>query len=324
MPIPPSSRWELAAAEPDLAIPLPGGLQMRFRRVPAGDFHMGSRGYLDAEEPIHRVVVPHDFYLGRYPVTQEEWAAVARHCPKLRDRAEPSRFKGPRRPVEQVSWHDANDFCDWLERNVTVDALPEGFGHFRLPSEAEWEYACRAGTETEYYSGDGEAALTEAAWYDGNSGRETHEVGGKAPNPIHLHDMHGNVWEWCRDVWDARAYRKRTDGCKARKWAFADAGADAETFEEAKATEANATRVLRGGSWIVDAGYCRSAFRFRYRPGVRYWSFGMRVCLVPGPVPTSKSSSQPAGRAEAGQAGGDAGPGKGPESRSPQDFPSAR
>lgn len=98
MPIPPSSRWELAAAEPDLAIPLPGGLQMRFRRVPAGDFHMGSRGYLDAEEPIHRVVVPHDFYLGRYPVTQEEWAAVARHCPKLRDRAEPSRFKGPRRP----------------------------------------------------------------------------------------------------------------------------------------------------------------------------------------------------------------------------------
>jgi formylglycine-generating enzyme required for sulfatase activity len=154
---------------------------------------------------------------------------------------------------------------------------------FGLLTEAQWEYACRAGTETEYYTGDGETALAEAGWYSGNSGNGTHLVGEKKENQWGLYDMHGNVWEWCRDAWDGDAYKKREDGVADPEVTAKDPGKETPR------------RVLRGGSWADRAVWCRSSLRFRGRAG-RFRFYGFRVCLVCSPV------------AEPG--GGEAGPGK--------------
>ena len=120
-------------------------------------------------------------------------------------------FKGhPDHPAENLTWDDAMMFCAWLNETRRA-ALPEGYVA-TLPTEAEWEYACRAGTDTEYSTGDGAAALDAAGWFDGNSDGTTRPMGKKAPNLFGLHDTHGNVWEWCWDVWDADAYKARVDG----------------------------------------------------------------------------------------------------------------
>lgn len=217
--------WDQAAREADLVLELPGRIPMFFRRIPAGSFRMGSRGFYPDEEPIHRVVIAREFYLGTFVVTQEQYRAVAERCPALREAPSPSEFKGARRPVENVSWYDATAFCQWLAR---WKGLPKEIGGVRLPTEAEWEYACRAGSETEYYHGEGEAALAEVAWCDQNSGNQTYPVDERPEeHPFGLHGMHGNVWEWCQDVFDAQAYRKRVDGWEAREWTLADAGDDA-------------------------------------------------------------------------------------------------
>lgn len=160
--------WETAAQHADLTLALPGGVHMFFRRIPAGAFRMGSRGVYSDAEPIHRAVIQREFYLGTFVVTQEQYRAVARQCMALKQSPDPSDFKGDRHPVEQVSWHDATAFCQWL---TDWEGLPEDVIAVRLPTEAEWEYACRAGSDTGYYNGDGAAALAEVGWYDGNSGR---------------------------------------------------------------------------------------------------------------------------------------------------------
>jgi formylglycine-generating enzyme required for sulfatase activity len=263
---------------------LPGRVPMHFRRIPRGEFLMGQRGLSAREEPVHRVVIQEDFWMGETPVTQaqfEVWtkAEGIEHRNDFAGRAD--------HPAENMSWHEAVGFCEWLTR-TRAGEFPEGFVQARLPSEAEWEYACRAGTETDYYSGDGEAALAEVGWYDGNS-EQTQPVGRKDPNAWGLRDMHGNVWEWCADVFDPRAYRKRKceqvgkDGpvCwLAHEWTVDDAGADAEYWRDEDKKQRSPVRVLRGGAWGVTAGGCRSAFRGGFRPSGRGWSGGFRVCLA--------------------------------------------
>ena len=254
--------WEEAARSADFTLALPGGVPMFFRRIPAGSFRMGARGIDAKEEPVHRVRITRDFYLGAFPVTQEQYRAVARRCPALKGNADPSAFKGARRPMEYVSWDYATAFCAWLS---AWEELPAEIAKVCLPSETQWEYACRAGTDTDYYSGDGEPALAEVAWYSGNSDHETHPVDERPEaHPFGLYGMHGNVWEWCRDAWDARAYRMRADGVE-----------DPEVLPKGKYQD----RVLRGGSWRSPARVCRSAYRLGNRPDVHNWLYGFRVCL---------------------------------------------
>ena len=309
-PVPPPG----SASEPKtLRLTLPGGVEMVLCHVtcPEGGFRMGARGFDNDEEPVHTVLIPHEYYMGKYPVTQEQYRAVASEVAALSGRLDPSQDKGDRRPVEDVDWHEANRFCAALSALVPANQMPEGHGFFCLPTEAEWEHACRAGKDTEYHTGDGEAALREAGWFKGNSGFKTHDVEELLPtgappaaNDRGLCHMHGNVWEWCHDVWDAEAYRGRCDadvdpGAKAREdewigWrrGWAGAGLNAPGSDEAgKVTGDDRNRVVRGGSWDDSAWWCRSAVRFWGWPGVRYGNQGFRVCWVPGPAGLAASSA---------------------------------
>jgi formylglycine-generating enzyme required for sulfatase activity len=154
--------------------------------------------------------------------------------------------------------------------------------HVDLPTEAQWEYACRAGSETEFYSGDGEASLSEVGWFKGNSGDSTQPVGQLSGNSFGLYDMHGNVDEWCRDAWNEHVYKRRVDGA----------------CDPEEPGEPGANRVIRGGGWYFSARVCRSAFRFWKNPGYRYGYRGFRVRLVSDPCPAS-AGAEPA---SAGQA----------------------
>jgi len=290
-----------AAAEADLTLTLPGGVPMYFRRIPAcpQGFLMGERGGDRDAEPVHRVVIPRDFWLGKFPVTQAQYRAVAEAWGGGKLNADPSHFKGGERPVEQVSWDDVTAWntllgTHWNEVDPkAADGRSFRLGHLGLPSEAQWEYACRgrstedAGpwSRTEYHTGDGAARLAEAGWFgeDWEKGG-THQVGQKEANGFGLCDMHGNVWEWCEDVFDAKAYRKREDGWQARAWSLEDAGADATYWGDARTPGQDPVRVVRGGSWDVRAWDCRSAFRFWGRPVNRNGDQGFRVCLFPGPA----------------------------------------
>jgi len=190
--------------------------------------------------------------MGETPVTQEQFALWKP------DHANDSSGK-PLHPAEQVTWHGAVAYCRWLTGEMRR-RLPEGYVA-GLPSEAHWEYACRAGTDTEYHTGDGEAALGAAGWYEGNSDYETHPVKSKQPNASGLYDMHGHVYEWCSDVWDENAYRKRVDAWNARVWELRDAGEDATYFDDDARGLGDPARVVRGGSFGLLSVRCRSAFR---------------------------------------------------------------
>ena len=215
---------------------------MNFVRIPADEFMMGSEE-ADDEKPVHKVKISKPFYLGTYPVTQAEWKEVMGN--------NPSQFKGDDLPVEKVSWDDVQEFIEKLNEK-------EGTDKYRLPSEAEWEYACRAGTTTRYSFGDSESKLGDYAWYDDNSGSKTHPVGLKLPNRWGLYDMHGNVWEWTQDKWHRDYDGAPTDG---------SAGESGD----------GANRVLRGGSWGSSARGCRSASRYRVGPGYRRFILGFRL-----------------------------------------------
>jgi hypothetical protein len=279
-------------------IKLPGGLEMVFQYIaPDGTtadgvpcpatFRMGARGFYADEEPPHLVRLTRPFYLSVYPVTQAEFLAwKPDHEFYFRAR--------PQNPAENVTWDEAMAYCDWLNK-LCCEQIPAGY-LAGLPSEAQWEYACRAGTETEYYSGDGEAALREAGWFAGNSGDSTQPVGQLSGNGFGLYDMHGNAWEWCRDNWDAHAYRRRVNG----------------VCDPEEPGKGGANRVIRGGGWYISARFCRSAFRNWWDPGVRYGDLGFRVCLLSGPCPGSKSGGQSAERGSGGEArqGGTTQPGR--------------
>ena len=228
-----------------------GPITQRMRWIPPGTFQMGSPGAepgrFQDEGPQHPVTLTRGFWLFDTLVTQELWRAV------MGDN--PSHFSGDRRPVEQVRWDDAQRFSAQLN---------ERFGEqvFVLPGEAQWEYACRAGTTSAYSFGDDPALLDEYAWYGSNSGNATHDVATKKPNAWGLFDMHGNVLEWCQDYW-VSSY----DG-----GAVVDPAGPSEGLN----------RVLRGGSWNFIAQYARSAYRFYYVPGSRNSFIGFRCAQVPG------------------------------------------
>ena len=215
---------------------------MEFVKIPAGEFMMGSN-YGSDEDPVHKVTIEEPYYLGKFEVTQEQWREVMGN--------NPSSFEGDSHPVESVSWDDVQEFIEKLNEL-------EGTNKYRLPSEAEWEYACRAGTTTSYSFGDDNSKLGDYAWYDKNSGDKTHLVGQKKPNPWGLYDMHGNVWEWHQDEWHSD---------------YDGAPLDGSAWEDGSSS----SRVLRGGSWFSFAGYCRSANRFGNVPGFRSYYLGFRV-----------------------------------------------
>ncbi len=278
------------------------GLPLHLRLIPAcpQGFLMGSRDGNDSEQPRHRVIIPRPFYLGTYPVTQAQFACFLpehnNHLPRK-----------PNHPAMAVGWDEARDFMAWLKPHA--QNLPSG-REPRLPCEAEWEYACRAGTETEYWSGDGETALREVDWYEENSEHHTHPVGVKGkPNPWGLHDLHGNVLEWCADVWDPRAYVKRPDGWAATAWTREDAGNDAEYSEDFDPEREHPFHVMRGGYWGHGTWLCRSAYRTARHTHLRYRADGFRVLLaLPGPVAEPEEQARQGGGLE-GAGGRDDRPG---------------
>jgi formylglycine-generating enzyme required for sulfatase activity len=245
---------------------LGGALPLQMLLIPGGTFLMGSPDdepeRFDHEYPQHEVTVP-QFFMGRYPITQAQWRTVAA-LPQVDRRLEedPSGFKGNDLPVERVSWYDAVEFCVRLENHTKRP--------YRLPSEAEWEYACRAGTTTPFYFG--KTITTGVANYDGNytynddpegedQGKTTSVNHFGIANTFGLSDMHGNVWEWCADHYHANYDDAPTDG---KPW----------LDESRKGKE----YVIRGGSWLCDPGGCRSASRNWFAPDFFSDCFGFRVC----------------------------------------------
>lgn len=243
---------------------LKNSIDMEFVLIPPGDFMMGScispdesvekyggvAGWYEFEHPRHEVRIREPFCLQTTPVTQGQWKKVMGN--------NPSHFRpcGEDCPVEAVSWDDAQDFIKRINDM-------EGTGKYRLPSEAEWEYACRAGSAGEFCFGDDLGKLGEYAWYEDNSGKRTHLVGGKKPNAWGLYDMHGNVMEWVED--DSH---NTYDGAPVDGTAWIDRGR-------------GACRVFRGGGWGFGALYCRSAYRFGGRPDFKAAVLGFRLaCSV--------------------------------------------
>ncbi len=219
-------------------------LAMDFVLIRPGEFIMGSptgNGY-NCEHPQRRVVITKPFYMATTPVTQAQWFLVMR--------SNPSYFKGKNLPVESVSWDDAQQFLQRLSQR-------EGT-HFRLPTEAEWEYACRAGTTTFFHFGDDSKGLREYGWYHDNSHGSSRAVAQKRPNPWALYDMHGNVWEWCASWYDKDYYTRMPE-------------------EDPPGPEIGSRRVVRGGSWYNFATAARSANRFSGRPFSRFYSLGFRA-----------------------------------------------
>ena len=191
-----------------------------FRLIPAGNFLMGARGYINSE-PVHRVRITRPFYLGIYPVTQAQFAVWAE---SLNLDYTTGFGDNPRHPASNMDWTQARQWCEWF--NSVIESLPVGYAA-RLPTEAEWEYACASWCETgtdrvytEYYTGDGSAALSKAGWYgvsDGsgnNTQPNTRDVGRLVSNQFGLFDMHGNVDEWCLDVYRRNTYRYRADSVR--------------------------------------------------------------------------------------------------------------
>jgi len=313
-----AAAWADARAAADVIVALPGmsadgqPVEMFFRHIAATGsegFRMGSRDGNPEEEPIHRVVIEEDFYLGTFVVTQEQWAAVWPEIEGLYGKkspwekppgASPSDHKGSGLlPVEQVSWYDAMVFCDWLTRHQRLiggNCPPVGDWRFCLPTESEWEYACRGGLEgvgrdTEYWNGDGEAALREVGWFGGNSGGCTHNVtermvtGSVEGHPLGLFGIHGNVWEWCHDEADYRAYRGRVNGdgdraVEDRSQVLRILACGGPTELQAPLLPKERIRVIRGGAWFDSAERCHSACRLWHGPDTRRKYVGFRVCLV--------------------------------------------
>ena len=224
---------------------------VRFVLVPAGSFSMGGKAY-DDEQPVHSVTITKPFWLAEHPVTNRQYErflrATDRDPPEYWGR---SGYDHPDQPVVGVSWDDAFAFGDWAE--------------LRLPSEAEWEYACRAGTTSAYSSGDTEADLSRAGWWSGNSEGRLHSVGEKEANAFGLYDMHGNVWEWCQDEWSENYDES--------------AGVHPAAFEPKES--GSRERVVRGGGYRYDASNARSASRDRDPPDVRFDLLGFRPALTP-------------------------------------------
>ena len=230
----------------NISIPVKDGISIEMVRVEAGTFTMGATAEMgepwDDEKPAHQVTLTNDYYIGKYEVTQALWHTVMGK--------NPSDFKGDNLPVEKVSWKDCQKFLSKLNR-ITGKT-------FRLPTEAEWEYAARGGNKSRGYQYSGSNNLSDVAWYTANSGSKTHAVGTKQPNELGIYDMTGNVWEWCQD-W----YGKYSSSSQVNP-----TGANS-----------GSGRVRRGGSWSSNARGCRSSYRASRTPDYRYGNLGLRLVL---------------------------------------------
>jgi len=223
--------------------------------LPGGTFTMGDENEIDS--PLHEVTVS-AFYIDTHLVTQEQYEKL------MGDN--PSRWKGKTNPVEQMRWSDAVRYCnarskaEGLEPCYDLNTWKCNFAAngYRLPTEAEWEYACRAGTKTAYFFGDDASKLKAYAWYEDNSGGKPHPVGTKPANPWGLYDMHGNVWEWCNDFYKVDYYQESPK-------------------ENPRGPETGETKVLRGGAWKFSAESCRSGYRYNENPGYADVCFGYDI-----------------------------------------------
>ncbi len=239
----------------ELQVDLGGGVKLEMVLIPAGELLMGSPDSDNNagrdEKPQHRVRITKPFYLGKYPVTEEQWGAVMGN--------NPNSVKNAKNPAENVTWDECQQFVKKLNAKSGT-----GGGRFQVPSEAQWEFACRAGSTTHYCFGDDASKLGEYAWrYAVLSGEkpETHPVGQKKPNAWGLYDMHGNVWEWCADWYDAGYYAK-------------------SPVDDPRGPATVSNRVVRGGFWAIDASLCRSASRGSRAPERRNFLLGFRVCRI--------------------------------------------
>ncbi len=224
------------------------GVKFKMVKVEGGKFSMGATkeqgsNVFDHEKPAHEVALS-DYYIGETLVTQELWKAVMVN--------NPSNWKGDNLPVERVSWEEAQEFIQKLIQKTGRT--------FRLPTEAEWEYAARGGKNSKGYKYSGSNSIDEVAWYDGNSSGKTHPVKEKKANELGLYDMSGNVWEWCNDC-------------------YGEYSSDAQTNPQG--TEKGSGRVLRGGSWFNLAGSCRVSYRNYYVPTLRNYGVGFRLVVCP-------------------------------------------
>jgi formylglycine-generating enzyme required for sulfatase activity len=267
---------ETQAPKVDVAL-ITNSIGMTLKLIPAGTFLMGSpegEGYGD-ERPRHEVAISRPFYLGIYPVTQGQYARLMGENPSYfaatgGGKAKVAGMDTSRFPVERVSWYDSVQFCNALSRAEGLAPYYKFQGEqveivggdgFRLPTEAEWEYACRAGTSTPYGFEGGEEELGRYAWFDKNSGGRTHAVGEASANTFGLHDLHGNVWEWVWDGYEPDYYRRSPQ---------------IDPVCPAPVT----LRVFRGGCWDGGGGFCRSALRNVLDPAYRDYSLGFRVARV--------------------------------------------
>lgn len=230
----------------DISIPVKNGISIEMVKVEAGTFMMGATSEMeegiatDNEKPVHQVTLTKDYYMGKYEVTQALWKAVMGR--------KPSFFEGDNLPVEWVSWNDCQKFISKLNKMTGR--------RFRLPTEAEWEYAARGGKKSRGYQYSGSSNISDVAWYDGNSGSKTHPVGTKQANELGIYDMSGNVYEWCQDSYVSYVSASQTNPTGAVSGAF---------------------RVGRGGGWNCIARGCRSAFRYGYAPDDRDSYLGLRL-----------------------------------------------
>jgi formylglycine-generating enzyme required for sulfatase activity len=239
--------WNVPPKPPEeLVLPLGGGVSMKLVKVPPGQFTMGSTpddsDRQPNETPAHEVTISHPFFMGAFEVTQQQYQQVMG--------ANPSKVQRPDAPVDRVSWGDAVEFCTKMSAIVGKTV--------RLPTEAEWEYACRGGAK-ERFCCDDEKKLPEYAWYDDPDGA-AHPVGQKRPNRFGLYDMHGNVWEWCRDRYEPKYYANSPPA-------------------DPPGPETGQNRVLRGGSCQNTAKYCRSAYRRDSAADESLEIYGFRVVI---------------------------------------------
>lgn len=244
--------------------------------VAPGSFRMGSNNGDSDERPVHEVRISRGYWLGKHEVTNGEYQAFLKASgydgrrdadgDYLRHHRDWQEYASTAAdyPTVCVSWNNSVAFCKWLtERERAAGRLPAGY-EYRLPTEAEWEYAARGGVQSRSFTYAGSNRVDEVAWYGGNSDRKTHPVGGRKPNELGLHDMSGNVWEWCHD-W----YQDSYSGLSGTDPAGPGSGSN---------------RVNRGGGWIRGATLCRSANRCGDGPADAYFNLGFRVALA-APVP---------------------------------------
>ena len=236
----------VASGSNAISIPVKDGISIEMVKVEAGTFMMGATPEMEKpnsdEKPLHQVTLINDYYMGKYEVTQALWEAVMG--------SNPSYFKGDNLPVEKVSWNDCQEFISKLN-SLTGRK-------FRLPTEAEWEYAARGGKKSRGYQYSGSNSISDVAWYDGNSGSKPHPVGTKQANELGIYDMSGNVYEWCSDWYGSYSSSSQTN----------PTGADSGSF-----------RVFRGGGWGIYARGCRLSYRYIFTPDDRRSYLGLRLAL---------------------------------------------